>query len=195
MIRMDVRQRRPRINDQPRPLALDFNAHPSDLVRTPMDDQIQNTHTLLIRKTALPARNQPQFFPCRKTGFEISRSCGILMASMDSPTFSTQERTGDEVSADRYRLIADKVEADPSLLDIPLANIARWLANGHTAVKRLEGWRSMILDAKASHQGMEKLLFILRDQEWESLMWKGYSPFPGVLTKSERETLSWSSRH
>lgn len=114
---------------------------------------------------------------------------------MDSPSFSKLERTGDEVSADRYRLIADKIEADPSLLDIPLANIARWLANGHTAVQRLEGWRSMILDAKASREGMEKLLFILRDQEWESVMWKGYSPFPGVLTKSERETLSWSSRH
>jgi hypothetical protein len=76
---------------------------------------------------------------------------------MDSPSFSKLERTGDEVSADRYRLIADKIEADPSLLDIPLANIARWLANGHTAVQRLEGWRSMILDAKASREGMEKL--------------------------------------
>lgn len=30
------------------------------------------------------------------------------------------ERTGDEVSADRYRLIADMIEADPSLLDILL---------------------------------------------------------------------------
>jgi hypothetical protein len=114
---------------------------------------------------------------------------------MDSPSFSQRERTGDEVSADRYRLIADKIEADPSLLDIPLANIARWLANGHTAIKRLEGWRTMILDAKSSREGLEKLLFILRDQEWESVMWKGYSPFPGVLTKSERETLSWSTRH
>ena len=36
-------------------------------------------------------------------------------------------------------MIADKIEADPSLLDIPLANIARWLANGHSAVQRLEG--------------------------------------------------------
>jgi hypothetical protein len=40
-------------------------------------------------------------------------------------TDSIGERTGDTVSADRYRLIADKIEADPTLLDIPLANIAR----------------------------------------------------------------------
>jgi hypothetical protein len=121
--------------------------------------------------------------------------CGKMDLNMSSLTLNSRERTGDEVSADRYRLIADKIEADPSLLDIPLANISRWLANGHSAVKRLEGWRRMILDAKASQEGMARLLFILRDQEWESVMWKGYSPFPGILTKSERESLSWSSRH
>jgi hypothetical protein len=114
---------------------------------------------------------------------------------MSAPAQIIRERTGDEVSADRYRLIADKIEADPSLLDIPLANIARWLGNGHSAVTRLEGWRSMILDAKASPRGMEKLLFILRDQDWESVMWKGYSPFVGILSKTERQRLSWNSRH
>lgn len=114
---------------------------------------------------------------------------------MSAPVHSSRERTGDEVSADRYRLIADKIEADPALLDIPLANIARWLANGHSAVKRLEGWRSMILAAKTSREGMAKLLFILRDQEWESVQWKGYSPFPGILDKTEIARLSWSSRH
>jgi hypothetical protein len=110
-------------------------------------------------------------------------------------TLPLRERTGDEVSADRFRLIADKIEADPSLLDIPLANIARWLGNGHSAVTRLEGWRRMILDAKSSEVGMEKLLFILRDQEWESINWKGYSPFPGILNQDEISRLAWSSRH
>lgn len=114
---------------------------------------------------------------------------------MSSSTLPARERTGDEVSADRFRLIADKIEADPGLLDIPLANIARWLGNGHSAVTRLEGWRSMILEAKTSQEGMAKLLFILRDQEWESVMWKGYSPFAGLLSEAERERLSWSSRH
>ncbi len=114
---------------------------------------------------------------------------------MSSPALHSRERTGDEVSADRYRLIADKIETDPSLLDIPLANIARWLANGHSAVKRLEGWRRMILDAKASQEGMDRLLFILRDQEWESVQWKDFSPFPGILTRIELDRLSWTSSH
>ncbi len=118
--------------------------------------------------------------------------------SIMSSTVSTDsigEPTGDRVSADRYRLIADKIAADPTLLDIPLANIARWLGNGHTAVTRLEGWRRMILDAKASREGMEKLLFILRDQDWESVMWKDFSPFPGILSSIELDRFSWSSSH
>ena len=106
-----------------------------------------------------------------------------------------RQRTGDEVSAERYRLIADKIEADPSLLEIPLANIARWLSQGHSAVKRLEGWRSMLQAAQTSREGMEKVLFILRDEEWESMIWKGFSPFPGILNKEELARLSWSSRH
>jgi hypothetical protein len=77
------------------------------------------------------------------------------------PAPTARERTGDEVSAERYGLIADKIEADPSLLDIPLANIARWLANGHSAVARLEGWRAMLLEAKASRAGLQKVLDIL----------------------------------
>lgn len=113
---------------------------------------------------------------------------------MNAP-IPSRERTGDEVSADRFRLMADKIEADPSLLEIPLANIARWLGNGHSARARLEGWRTMIQDAQASREGMAKLLFILRDQDWESVLWKGFSPFPGILNKEELKEHTWSSRH
>lgn len=112
-----------------------------------------------------------------------------------TPADNPRPPTGDEVSAERYRLIADKIEADPSLLEIPLANIARWLAQGHSAVKRLEGWRGMLLDAQTSREGLEKVLFILRDEEWESMMWKGFSPFPGILNKEELARLSWTSSH
>ena len=111
------------------------------------------------------------------------------------PAPPARERTGDEVSAERYRLIADKIEADPSLLDIPLANIARWLANGHSAVQRLEGWRAMLTEAKTSRAGMQKVLDILRDEEWEAMMWKSFSPFPGILNKEELARLSWTSSH
>lgn len=113
---------------------------------------------------------------------------------MNSP-IPARDRTGDEVSADRFRLMADKIEADPTLLEIPLANIARWLGNGHSARTRLEGWRTMIQDAQATEEGMAKLLHILRDQDWESVLWKDFSPFPGILSKEELKELSWISAH
>ena len=52
-----------------------------------------------------------------------------------------------------HQLVADKLErADAAtrarLLRIPLENINRWLANGHTAPHRLEQWREIILRAQ-----------------------------------------------
>lgn len=118
-------------------------------------------------------------------------SAAEAFAYLDSRT----ERGGDEVSADRFRLIADKIEADPNLLEIPLENIERWLSQGHSSVKRLEQWRTMLLEAKASATGMSRLLELLRDQSWEAVLAKGYSPFPGILNSEELKRLSWTSRH
>jgi hypothetical protein len=65
-----------------------------------------------------------------------------------------------------HELVADKLDrADPAtrdaLLRIPLENIDRWIANGHTAPRRLEYWREGILDAHASPVGFQSLLELL----------------------------------
>jgi hypothetical protein len=104
-------------------------------------------------------------------------------------------RTGDEVKPERFALVADKIEADPALLEIPLANIDRWLARGHTAVSRLEQWRTIVLEARASCTGMKQLLALLRDQSPEAVFFKEFSPFPGVLSPAELDRLSWTSAH
>ncbi len=108
---------------------------------------------------------------------------------------SRTERPGHEVKQDRFRLVADKIEADPTLLEIPLANIDRWLPVSQSSAKRLEQWRGIILEAKASPAGMEKLLALLRDQSAEAIFLKEFAPFPGVLNSEERSRLSWSSAH
>jgi len=118
-------------------------------------------------------------------------SAAAAFAYLDSRT----ERTGAEVSADEFRLIADKIEADPSLLSIPLENIERWLSRGHSAVSRLEQWRGIILDAQASNSGMRHLLDLLRDQSWEAVFLKEFAPFPGILNSDELKRLSWTSAH
>lgn len=84
-----------------------------------------------------------------------------------------------------YRLIADKIEREPDLLDIPLRNIERWLARGHSAPHRLRQWQNLILAAKAG-PGMRELLLILRDPSEESAHLRSFSPFAGVLSTDER---------
>src|SRR5713101_3755143 len=88
-------------------------------------------------------------------------------------------------------LIADKLErADrasrETLLRIPLENIDRWLANGHTAPHRLEQWRQIILRAQQSLGGFAELLALLRDRGETATHLKTFDPFPGVLTTMER---------
>jgi hypothetical protein len=90
-----------------------------------------------------------------------------------------------------HDLVADKLEradspARDALLQIPLDNITRWLANGHTAPHRLEQWRQILLRARQSPDGFAGLLGLLRDHSEETRRLKDFAPFAGVLTREER---------
>ena len=85
-----------------------------------------------------------------------------------------------------HELAADKLERDPSLLRIPLENIDRWLANGHTTPHRLEQWRRIILRAQESKTGFQELLTLLRDDNPAAKRLREFAPFAGVLTARER---------
>jgi hypothetical protein len=91
-----------------------------------------------------------------------------------------------------HELVADKLErADPAtrdaLLRIPLENIDRWIANGHTAPHRLEEWRELILNACASGAAFRSLLFALRDEGEAARRLRDFAPFAGILTHEERQ--------
>ena len=94
-----------------------------------------------------------------------------------------------------FYLIADKIEADPSLLRIPLENIERWVANGHRAATKFHEWREVIGQAHASQEGMNQLLWLLRDDSESTRWFKGWDPFPGILTQADRRLFTWTSRH
>jgi hypothetical protein len=90
-----------------------------------------------------------------------------------------------------HDLVADKLEgadsaARQALLRIPLDNIDRWLANGHTAPHRLEQWRQILLRAQESPEGFQELLVLLRDCGENAQRLKDFAPFAGVLTRDER---------
>lgn len=91
-----------------------------------------------------------------------------------------------------HQRIADKLEqAEPAvrleLLKIPLDNIDRWLAKGHTAPHRLEQWRVILLQSQESMEGFAELIRILRDSSDSNLRLKDFAPFAGVLTREERQ--------
>lgn len=102
---------------------------------------------------------------------------------------------GDRMEHERFCLIAEKIEADPTLLLIPLENINRWMSRGHHARKPLEKWASVIREAQHSPEGMAQLIQILRDDSEEARFFKGFEPFPGVLNADELDRFSWTSRH
>ena len=102
---------------------------------------------------------------------------------------------GDRIAQRRFECIAEKVGRDPGLLSIPLANIARWLAQAHPARERLEDWRRIITDAQGGAAGMAHLCGLLRADDESASQWKAFSPFAGVLTRNELISLRWTSRH
>jgi hypothetical protein len=93
-----------------------------------------------------------------------------------------------------HDLVADKLEqADPAaraaLLRIPLDNIDRWLAKGHTAPHRLEQWRQIILHAQLSPDEFLQLPALLRDSSEATTRLLAFAPFAGALTAGERLTV------
>lgn len=114
---------------------------------------------------------------------------------MSATLDSIRSAPGDRVAQLRFERIAEKIEREPGLLEIPLANIARWLAHGHSASERLAGWREMLVKARDSSEAMEHLTALLRDGSASAGEWKAFSPFAGVLTRAELDGLRWTSRH
>lgn len=97
--------------------------------------------------------------------------------------------------AQRWLFLADKLEAAPELLEIPVTNIHRWKQGGRLGdTSFLDRWLEMILSARSSDAGMEKLLDLLRYDGEQTRELKSCSPFAGVLTREERDqfTCAWT---
>ena len=129
---------------------------------------------------------------CRKLRLN---GCVGNFSRMSTALDSIRTTSGDHIAQLRFERIAEKIEREPGLLEIPLANIDRWLARGHSARKRLEGWQRMLIEARDSATGLTRLLALLRTDSAETREWKAFSPFAGVLTRTELDDLRWTSRH
>lgn len=81
---------------------------------------------------------------------------------------------------ERWRAIADKIEANPALLEIPLKNIERWLRGGRVSAQMMNAWRERIEAARSSSDELQKLLAFLarmmrtRATGRDSIRFRGY---------------------
>jgi hypothetical protein len=103
--------------------------------------------------------------------------------------------TGDEMEHKYFCYLADKFEADPSLLERPVRTIQRWLSIDHHGAHALLKWRQLIEAAMQSAEGMKSLVTVLRADDEETRCFKGFAPFPGILTREERRQFLCDSRH
>ncbi|MBT8044472.1 MAG: hypothetical protein KJO79_05925 [Verrucomicrobiae bacterium] len=97
--------------------------------------------------------------------------------------------------AARWLFLADKIEKDAGLLEIPLQNISNWRNSGRLGDTRpLDDWEKMIRAARQRPRGLKDLLVYMRDNSEESRALKSCSPFAGVLTREERDqfTCAWT---
>ena len=103
--------------------------------------------------------------------------------------------TGDQIEHAYFCYLADKFEADPTLLDRPLRTIERWLALDNHGAAQLMKWRQLIEKARTDSAGMTALSTVLRADDEDTRYFKGFAPFPGILTREERRQFVCISRH
>lgn len=83
------------------------------------------------------------------------------------------------------RVVADKIEQDPSLIETARNNLRRWLAEaGGAALPAHLEWQA-ILD----REPLDRILEILRADTEEARRLRQSMPFAGVLTADERRRI------
>jgi hypothetical protein len=88
----------------------------------------------------------------------------------------------DQRSLALHHAVAAKLEADPALLDVARANLHRWLST--TPRPALLEWR-LLLDATP----LPELLVLLRSSGDRAARLRQSSPFAGLLTPEERQSI------
>jgi hypothetical protein len=88
----------------------------------------------------------------------------------------------DQRSLALHEAVAAKLEAQPQLLEVARANLQRWLSTNPAAVLR-EWWQ--VLDTTP----LPELLALLRSPGDEAARLRQSSPFAGLLTPEERQSI------
>lgn len=93
----------------------------------------------------------------------------------------------DDRSLEMDRVIAEKIRANPKLVQIALANIERWLANpdySESSGQAVLEWKRII-----ENSPVEALVTLLESSSEEARRLRQSSPFCGILTPDERQAI------
>ncbi len=85
-----------------------------------------------------------------------------------------------------WEILAQKLEREPEKLAIARENIARWLAQDHSAPHRLRQWDALLAAAQDDSNAFQHVLKILRTPNCEEERLREFDVFPGILTREER---------
>jgi hypothetical protein len=100
-----------------------------------------------------------------------------------SPVTSDHARL-DERSLALHRLVAEKISADPTLLDQARDNVRRWQAATGEPSLALSEWEH-ILDQSP----VDEVLALLVERSERATRLRQSSPFAGILTEAERRAI------
>jgi len=81
-----------------------------------------------------------------------------------------------------HEAVADKLEAQPQLLDVARANVQRWLSTNPAAA--LREWRQLL-----DSMPLAELLVLLRSPDEQAARLRQSSPFAGLLSPAERQSI------
>lgn len=90
-------------------------------------------------------------------------------------------------SLEMHRLIATKLEADPSLVEKARSNISRWT--------KLRGLRPAYSEwEEILSSGLDRVLHVLTSEDQASARLRSSTPFTSILTEEERKEIyaRWS---
>ena len=105
-------------------------------------------------------------------------------------TLTSDHARLDERSLALHRLVAQKLVADPSLLDLARANVARWQSANDTPSFALAEWEQILSGP------IDEITALLVDRSEHATRLRQSSPFAGILTDAERKAIyeSFSAR-
>ena len=90
----------------------------------------------------------------------------------------------DEVSLAYHTEIANRIERDPTLVSVAIANLARWLERKGYEERGCAEWRQILSELDTSD-----LVLLLKSSSEESKRFRQSSPFTGILTQAERRAI------